>query len=105
MVFDNIKFVLCFLAVNPTLISSQVSILLHLLSVLLVQILQELRKLNNLRNEAIMARNKALTRYRYAKLKYIFFMILIIKFFGMFVSFRYYHFIFLDMQEKRRNIR
>ena len=67
MAFKNKKVVLCFLTVNASFISS--AILLQLLSVLLIKILEEQRRLNNLRKEAIMARNTALTRYRHARLR------------------------------------
>jgi len=67
MAFNDRKFVLCFLAINVALISS--AVILQLLSVLLIKILEERRRVNNLRYEAIMGRNTALARYRQARLR------------------------------------
>ena len=56
-----------FLAANASLISS--AIVLQLLSVLLIKISEEQRRVNNLTTEAIMARNTAL-RYRHARYRH-----------------------------------
>ncbi|XP_057310515.1 putative nuclease HARBI1 [Hydractinia symbiolongicarpus] len=58
-----------FSALNAVLVSS--STLLQLLSILVLKFLQEQRRLNNLRYQAVMERNTALSRYRRARLRYV----------------------------------
>lgn len=63
----NKRQLVLFSALNAVLVSS--STLLQLLSILMMKFLQEQKRLNNLRYQAVMERNTALSRYRRARLR------------------------------------